>query len=99
MKRYRTHRCERAHRSAVTMARCVWPWAHWVSGYTHGQFASVSKCRGTTVMLHATAEDAVEAVRVIDAGACGGACIGRHEVIQLVLPSAVVMASTERAAA
>lgn len=83
MKRYRNHNCDRAHRSPATFARCVWKTAHRVTGYRYGTYASVARCRGTTVMLWATAEQAEDAKSAIDATGCGGACVRRHEVIQL----------------
>jgi hypothetical protein len=85
VKTYNRHRCERAHRSYRTMASCVWPWAHWVIG--DGPYASVSRCRGTTIALWPTPDAAEEAKRTIDALACGGACSRRHDVIRLDLPT------------
>ena len=81
-KRYTRHNCTRSHRTVHTLARCTWPRAHWIAG--GGQFASVAYCRGTTVMLWPTAEAAHEARRDIDAYGCGGACVRRHDVIELV---------------
>lgn len=90
MKTYRRHRCERTHRTTRTFARCLWPRAHWILG--DGQYASVSYCRGVTTVLHATAEQAEAAKRVIDATACGGACSRRHDVIRLDLGRTAVTA-------
>lgn len=92
---YSRHNCDRAHRSPATWARCAFPRAHWVTGYHHGAYASVSYCRGTTVMLWATQTEAEEAVRQIDASACGGACGRNHRVIGLrpFLTSPVVRAA------
>jgi hypothetical protein len=87
VKTYRAHNCARAHRSAATFARCVWSKAHWVSGYTYGEFATVARCRGVTVTLWATPEEAHTAKSAIDGTGCGGRCIGRHEVIRLELPT------------
>jgi len=92
VKRYRNHRCERIHRDPRVMARCIWNRAHWMLG--NGHYATVSRCRGTTVALWATVEEAEAAKAAIDALACGGACVRRHEVIQLEMPSAVLRART-----
>lgn len=85
MRTYRRHNCGRAHRSAATMARCIWRHAHWVTGYHHGTYASVSYCRGTTVMLWATAAQAEQAVQDMYS-ACGGACRNDHHAIRIELP-------------
>lgn len=98
MKTYRLHNCTARHRSGATMARCIWPRAHWITGYHYGTYASVSYCRGTTVMLWDTAELAEAAVRDIS-GACGGACRNNHHVIHLDIPAHRPAAQpTERAA-
>jgi hypothetical protein len=94
LKIYRAHNCTRTHRDPRTLARCIWRRSHWVLG--NGAYASVSRCRGTTVVLHPTAEQAETAKRVIDATACGGACVRRHEVIGLA--QFLTTATMERAA-
>ena len=97
MKTYRRHACDRAHRSQITFARCTFRYAHWVTGYIHGAYASVSRCRGTTVILWDTPEQAANAKTTIDATGCGGACVRRHEVIHLEVPARTVV-TTGRAA-
>lgn len=87
LKVYRRHHCTRAHRTNQVFARCIWKWAHWVAG--EGQFASVSRCRGTTVALYERLEHAEQAKRVIDSSACGGACSRRHEIVRLDLANAI----------
>ncbi|GAA2855491.1 hypothetical protein GCM10010472_10980 [Pseudonocardia halophobica] len=81
MKTYRRHNCGSHHRSPRTFAKCVWKRAHWVNG--SGPFATVSYCRGVTVMLHATETSATEALNGIGAYGCGGACCRRHDLVRL----------------
>ena len=81
MKIYRRHYCTRQHRTDKTLARCIWPKAEWIAG--DGPYASVAYCRVLTVELHATADAAREALRIIDGHACGGRCYGRHELIRI----------------
>lgn len=81
LKTYRQHHCTRAHRTYLTLAKCMFRRANWVTG--EGQYASVSWCRGTSVMLHATKEGAEEAKAFIDQHGCGGMCRKKHEVILL----------------
>lgn len=91
--RYTRHRCTRRHRGYPTWARCTWNRAHWVLG--DGPYASVSYCRGTTVVLHQELAKAQAAKVTIDAFGCGGACTRNHRVIQIELPDTT---STRRAA-
>lgn len=83
--RYTRHYCPRNHRTMKTLTACLWPRAHWVLSY--GNYASVSKCRGTTVWLWPTPAEALAAKAAIDATYCGGRCTGRHQVIELLDPS------------
>ncbi len=80
------HHCRLRHLDYFAFARCSWPDAAWIEG--EGRWASVTNCRGTTVMLHATLDDAVAAVAAIDRRACGGACSRHHEVVELVIAAA-----------
>ncbi len=84
------HHCRLRHWSYLPFARCSWPDAAWVWG--EGRWATVTNCRGVTVMLHATLDDALAAVDAIDRKACGGGCQRRHEVVELVIPAARVVA-------
>jgi hypothetical protein len=81
VKTYRRHRCERRHRSYSTLAKCVWPRAAWIAG--QGSYAVVAWCDVLTVTLHQDYDAASRAKHIIDASACGGRCIGRHEIIRL----------------
>jgi len=59
-----------------------WRRAIWIVG--DGPWASVSRCpRGTTVQLYGEEAEALRAKRVIDGSGCSGACVGRHEVVEL----------------
>ncbi len=80
------HHCRLRHWSYLPFARCSWPDAAWVWG--EGRWATVTNCRGVTVMLHATLDDALAAVDAIDRKACGGGCQRRHEVVELLIPAA-----------
>jgi hypothetical protein len=81
---YRRHRCQRRHRTYRAFANCVWPRAEWILG--EGPFALLAHCSVLTVTLHTTLESAENDKRMIDGGACGHACHGDHEIIELLLP-------------
>ncbi len=78
---YRRHGCTRRHRSLNTLLRCVWPKAHWITG--SGRWASVSRCRGVTVMLWPAEAEARRALEAIAAFGCGGRCTQKHALIRL----------------
>ncbi len=84
------HNCRLRHWAYLPFARCAWPDAAWVEG--EGRWASVAHCRDLTVMLHKTLDDARAAVDAIDRKACGGGCQRRHEVVELLIPAARVVA-------
>jgi hypothetical protein len=97
--RYTRHACTRTHRDTRTWAKCTWRRAHWILG--HGDYASVSYCRtdGPTVWLWPTPEEAEQAVRTIDALACGGRCRRNHRAVHIDLGRhAAATAHTRRAA-
>lgn len=83
-KKYRQHYCSSSHRSYRTMAKCMWKRAVWVTG--EGPFAVLAHCRVLSVTLHKTPEAAEAAKKTIDSTACGGACNGRHEIVEVCLP-------------
>lgn len=82
---YRRHYCLRRHQSYRTLARCIWPRAVWVTG--QGPYATLAHCRHLSVMLHATLAEAEQSMATIRATGCGGACDGKHELVQLVSPA------------
>lgn len=86
MKTYRQHGCTARHRTFRTLAGCIWPRAAWVLG--NGPFATVSRCKATTVQLHTTEQAARGALVTIDSTGCGSLCCGPvgHELVHLVLP-------------
>ena len=68
--------------------------ADWING--DGRYATLARCPSggsgghdrLTVQLHVTPEQANEALAFIAQFGCGGACRGRHELVDLE-PSAV----------
>jgi hypothetical protein len=83
-KLYRSHNCTANHRTHRAMAKCIWKRAEWITG--DGPYALLAHCRVLTVTLHQRPETAEAGRQTIDETACGGACYGKHEIIQLVLP-------------
>ena len=58
-----------------------WKHAEWITG--NGRFALLAHCRVLTVTLWKTIGEAEMAKQRIDETACGGACIGMHEIIDM----------------
>lgn len=81
MKTYSRHYCERQHRSYRTVAKCLWPRAHWIAG--SGPYATVAYCRALTVELWPDRDAAELAMRTMAVTGCGGACGKRHDLIRL----------------
>ncbi len=74
--------CGRRHRSWSRYAGCVLGPLEWVIG--DGPWGSLSLCpRGTTLILFPDRGEAEQAKQLVDRTRCGGACVGRHEVIDL----------------
>ena len=63
------------------IAKKLFKEAEWIEG--DGRFALVSRCRGVTVSLWESLEAATNKKSFIDKIACGGACVGDHEIIVL----------------
>ncbi len=84
------HNCRRRHMTWRQFADCAWPDAEWIMG--EGRWASLAHCRGLTVILFDSLDDARAAQDAIDRRACGGGCQRRHEVVELVIPAARVVA-------
>jgi hypothetical protein len=84
---YRRHNCSARHRTARTMAKCVWRRAGWINWVDEDcQFALVAYCSVTTVTLWPTYEEAARQMEFLNQWRCGHACHGAHEVVKLVLP-------------
>lgn len=79
MKTYRRHNCDRAHTTWNDFAQCVWPHAAWVQG--EGQYATVTRCDTTTVVLKRTPEEARATKQAIDRDGCGTGCTRRHALV------------------
>jgi hypothetical protein len=79
-------RCGRRHRNWHQVAKCFWRGSEWVSGNPIGAvvYALVSYCpRGVTVTLWADLDEAQRQKRCIDAGKCGGRCVGNRRIHRL----------------
>jgi hypothetical protein len=72
------------------VAERLWPKHAWITG--DGPYATISLCDNydpppdyptTTVMLHATEQDARKALEAIDRRACGGGCTRDHWLLAL----------------
>lgn len=87
VKIYRQHRCTRRHRTVNAFMRCAIRRAVWVDG--EGPYALIAWCRVPSVTLWPEYVDAVESKRSIDRYACGGMCVGRHEIVRVDLGYAV----------
>lgn len=59
----------------------------WITG--DGRWATVSWCAGLTVVLHATAEAAIDALNSIDNTLCGHGCWGDHQIVDLSIEEQV----------
>lgn len=55
--------------------------AEWIEG--DGQYALLAHCGVLTVSLHQTMESAEKDKKFIDTRACGGSCVGHHEIVDL----------------
>lgn len=82
---YRRHDCTSRHRSFNAMAKCIWRKGFY-EPRGEGPYAAVHYCRrwkpGAIVTLFATQAEADQQ----NGWECGGACIGRHQTVKLVLP-------------
>ena len=59
--------------------------AEWIRG--DGQYALLAHCGVLTVSLHTTMESAEKDKKFIDECACGGSCVGHHEITDLSQPT------------
>lgn len=88
MKIYSRHRCERKHRTTMTLAKCMFPRAVWING--RGSIALIAWCRQPSITLWEHTADAVGSKEFIDATGCGGGCNRRHEIVLLTDPAKAV---------
>lgn len=81
MKVYRNHRCGRKHKSEAAFLRCAFPTLSWVVG--DGNYAVIAWCRTPTVTLWLKTDLAQAALTELNALACGGRCVGRHDLVRI----------------
>jgi hypothetical protein len=94
MKLYRRHYCSASHQSFLTLAKCIWRRAVWITG--EGPFALLARCpsgpterrQALTVTLWPTLRDAEVQKAFIDRMGCGGRCWGDHQIIKLAAVAA-----------
>ena len=84
--KWRHHKCDSLHHNTATWLKCAIGTRRvlWVTG--HGKYATVSWCGGwdeVTVVLYEDLSEALTRLKMLDRTACGGRCIGNHQIVEV----------------
>lgn len=97
VKVYDAHRCgngaggrQTSHRSYLALIQCAIPSACWIylarGKPATAEYAVIAWCAPTSVTLWDDAAHAAKAKADIDRMGCGHACVGRHDLLRVLLP-------------